>query len=403
MTEDVTASTRTYRIDPADILTEHAASWRVNLPSWIDEGDCPLNRARSPWVLLEDDRPLYFPHGHLDEIRHLGRGRYSHWKDHLFFSSSDNTSPRENGRVYTLVRGLPAAQAAVPAVEEKDGVAETFRTLFVAGCGHSGTTLLFNLLKSHPMVMPTNGYPDGEDHDGWIIHGDLPLAGTAGLPEGERPCTGRGQRCLAAGAEEASADRVARLRRYYRDEVLRGHTDRLAVNKTPHISNKLPFIARVFERTRFVHLVRDVGPMVRGWLKEPSVQGGWLYWPEVPDPCLWVVPPGAGPEFPADPDRFITPEAWRWLVHYWVETNRTIATFAETAPERVLRLRYEDLCRDPAAVLDRLYAFVGLPPLEMVPTYPPIGSPTPPSDAWTAECEAAHPKAAEVRRLFGYR
>jgi hypothetical protein len=38
-----------------------------------------------------------------DQIRHEGKGRYSHWGDHVFFSSSDNTDPRTNGRTYRAV------------------------------------------------------------------------------------------------------------------------------------------------------------------------------------------------------------------------------------------------------------------------------------------------------------
>jgi hypothetical protein len=54
-------------------------------------------------MLLEDDTPLTAPHTAHDEIRRLGRGRYSHWGRYIYFSTSDNTDPRENGRVYKLV------------------------------------------------------------------------------------------------------------------------------------------------------------------------------------------------------------------------------------------------------------------------------------------------------------
>jgi hypothetical protein len=57
-------------------------------------------------MLLEDDTPLTAPHTAHDEIRRLGRGRYSHWGRYVYFSTSDNTDPRKNGRVYKLVRRM---------------------------------------------------------------------------------------------------------------------------------------------------------------------------------------------------------------------------------------------------------------------------------------------------------
>jgi hypothetical protein len=57
-------------------------------------------------ILLENDAPLAAPHTAHEEIRRLGHGRYSHWGRCIYFSSSDNTDPRKNGRVYRLVRRI---------------------------------------------------------------------------------------------------------------------------------------------------------------------------------------------------------------------------------------------------------------------------------------------------------
>lgn len=57
-------------------------------------------------ILLENDTPLSAPHTPHNEIRRLGQGRYSHWGRYMYFSSSDNTDPRKNGRVYKLVQRM---------------------------------------------------------------------------------------------------------------------------------------------------------------------------------------------------------------------------------------------------------------------------------------------------------
>ena len=51
--------------------------------------------------LLEDGKelgPAHVPHA---DVREHGLGRYSHWGQSLWFSTSDNTDPRSNGRRYT--------------------------------------------------------------------------------------------------------------------------------------------------------------------------------------------------------------------------------------------------------------------------------------------------------------
>jgi len=57
---------------------------------------------RSRLKVYENGRPLPLPHCVHTEIRECGQGRFSHWGDRLYFSSTDNTNPLENGRKYTF-------------------------------------------------------------------------------------------------------------------------------------------------------------------------------------------------------------------------------------------------------------------------------------------------------------
>ncbi len=66
-------------------------------------GDCNDIPLLSQWKIYEDDRELGPAHSLHADIKYLGSGRYSHWLDTLYFSSSDNTDPRTNGRKYRLV------------------------------------------------------------------------------------------------------------------------------------------------------------------------------------------------------------------------------------------------------------------------------------------------------------
>ena len=63
-------------------------------------GDSASAAPSSKMVLLEDGRPLGPAHATHDDIRGQGAGRYSHWGQSIYFSSSDCTDPRTNGKSY---------------------------------------------------------------------------------------------------------------------------------------------------------------------------------------------------------------------------------------------------------------------------------------------------------------
>lgn len=54
----------------------------------------------SALVLFEDGEPLGPPHSPHADIRLLGGGRFSHWGAQVYFSTSDGSDPRFNGRCY---------------------------------------------------------------------------------------------------------------------------------------------------------------------------------------------------------------------------------------------------------------------------------------------------------------
>lgn len=54
-------------------------------------------------TLLEDGIPLPYGHAGHEDIRIKGEGRYSHWGAQIYFSSSDNSSPITNGKLYEII------------------------------------------------------------------------------------------------------------------------------------------------------------------------------------------------------------------------------------------------------------------------------------------------------------
>lgn len=72
--------------------------WRVRIPRWVPSDKDDI----STLMIYEDAHPLGPAHAQHFDIREYGRGRFSHWDGVLYFSTTDNSDPRSNGRRYTI-------------------------------------------------------------------------------------------------------------------------------------------------------------------------------------------------------------------------------------------------------------------------------------------------------------
>ncbi|HSQ57654.1 MAG TPA: methyltransferase domain-containing protein [Gemmata sp.] len=86
---------------PAPFRHDGGNCWTVELPELSRQADDADGPRRSALVLYEDGKPLLPPHALHKDIRFTGRGLFSHWQSQLYFSSSDNSDPNTNGRVYS--------------------------------------------------------------------------------------------------------------------------------------------------------------------------------------------------------------------------------------------------------------------------------------------------------------
>jgi SAM-dependent methyltransferase len=76
--------------------------WTAALPQFKEFADNEFIKV-SPLTLFEDEKELGPGHALHDDIRNRGGGLYSHWLENIYFSTSDNTDPNENGRVYSVL------------------------------------------------------------------------------------------------------------------------------------------------------------------------------------------------------------------------------------------------------------------------------------------------------------
>ena len=78
-------------------------------------GDTLSDPCASDVLLVENETVLGPPHTTHSAIAQDGQGRYSHWHSALYFSTSDNSDPRSNGREYHI--HLPLKHPGSPQVE----------------------------------------------------------------------------------------------------------------------------------------------------------------------------------------------------------------------------------------------------------------------------------------------
>jgi hypothetical protein len=92
-------------------------------------GDSLVRQYRSRLRLLEDGKALGPAHARHDAIRARGMGRYSQWGQTLFFSASDHSDPRTNGRRYEVAwEALPPSPLNGEEQDRLDQITTAFRT-----------------------------------------------------------------------------------------------------------------------------------------------------------------------------------------------------------------------------------------------------------------------------------
>ncbi|MCA6121823.1 hypothetical protein J6500_07905 [Bradyrhizobium sp. WSM 1704] len=96
--------------DPAVMQGPFKQFMKTHLYVWYDRerdvqgADSAEDPKRSKLRLFEDQTELGPAHSSANDIIAHGRGRFVHWSDTIQFSTSDNSDPNTNGRVYRIER-----------------------------------------------------------------------------------------------------------------------------------------------------------------------------------------------------------------------------------------------------------------------------------------------------------
>ncbi len=96
--------------------------WIAELSADIPDGDGPDNNFVSLLRLFEDGSEIGPGHALHADIRTHGGGLFSHWNSNLYFSTSDNSSPLDNQRQYTMLLAKPTSDARSSVLQAADDI-----------------------------------------------------------------------------------------------------------------------------------------------------------------------------------------------------------------------------------------------------------------------------------------
>ncbi len=238
------------------------------------------------------------------------------------------------------------------------------RPIFIVGCGRSGTTLLFDIISQHPDVSRSTGYPDGEDHDGWIRYGNCPMSGIGNRASDVYGSGINGRHyCPHLDSSDLTNETVDLMRNYVFDAISKGGGKRF-LNKQPHLSNKIDYLLGIFPDAKIIHIVRECRLVVASWIMVMRQHESLMaYLPEEKYPCLWLFErPVRAEEISClkRNKRFSIGDEKRMWVDYWCKVNMGIASQMMRRLHQLCVVRYEDLLRDPESLMGAINEFLDL-------------------------------------------
>jgi len=225
---------------------------------------------------------------------------------------------------------------------------EKFQRVFLFGCGRSGTSILGDLLATHPDV--TYLYePQGR----WAM-------------VDERTDLWHRYRLKTGSALLEAGDLSDRSIRRFRG-MFRAKTN-LLLDKSPEHAFRLGFLAALDPSARFIHIVRD-GWRVAASIKSVAGQsypiaGRYRYnlWWGLDD-VKWRMLCDLAVErrYIDDEVHRVSDDRERGLCEWLLSVNE-VAVHRDELGNRLLHLKYDDLVSDPGNQLARIAGFLGLEP-----------------------------------------
>lgn len=239
---------------------------------------------------------------------------------------------------------------------------EIFRPIFIVGCGRSGTTLLYQMLATHPDVGWISNYAERRPQTG-LLSAFSPLYRAASdssplrriLPQ---PSEGGNVWDLIDGVDRptdggppvsAEATAAARVRAHAFVRQLLGYQRRSRfLNKNTQNTRRVEYLDALFPDCVVVHVLRNPIAVVESLLRVD-------WWPTL---RAWPFGGATPSEFVAAGGREEVMAATIWQR----ETECAMRDGNALGRQRYIELRYEELVGDWGRVMQEVADFAGLAP-----------------------------------------
>jgi hypothetical protein len=194
------------------------------------------------------------------------------------------------------------------------------RWIFIIGCYNSGTTLLNEILASHPDI-------EGLPHEGVVLTESLPRPEEEGWTRMWHKCHDEMRIRPSEGPERAQ--RIKHQWSLYYASKANNLLEKSIANAV-----RIPYLQKYFRPAYFIYIVRDGYAVAEGIRRKAN-------------PGRWDNPKYQG-EYPID----LCARQWR--------RSDEVVSAARSRAERFLYLQYEELTENPVQVVGQITEFLGL-------------------------------------------
>lgn len=238
--------------------------------------------------------------------------------------------------------------------------------IFIIGLMRSGTTLLMNTLSEHPQLLKA-GF---ELNDIWNNIGGAPCSVNCAERTEEDFSVEYANNMTAYFTSyiEKSKSFMRHLARWsakkhYGSGAIRYDWDDLyLMNKSPHLSNKIRYINKMYPKAKFIVIVRDIyGQSASLKMHFENHHKKENYYFELPDDASYCWTNHLNPDVKKLKTSNIYPGNFGLIPKSWIRLNRLIFNHLETVPKaNKLVLTYESLVTNQENELSKVFGFLNL-------------------------------------------
>lgn len=238
--------------------------------------------------------------------------------------------------------------------------------LFITGCMRSGTTFLVSKLAEHPQLLKIGSELN-------YVWGEI----------GGAPCL---DRCPSLTKLDANPKYTYNMSMYFRDFIeesksIKRHLMRvntylsdgiervfydwkniIPMNKSPHLTNKIPYIHALFPESKIIFIIRDIhaqSASMKSFADKLFISKKKVYFAPNDEKSCWSFLPID--EIPNSENYY--PKKFSVLPEMWIKLNYiALKELSKIPTEKRIIIQYEDLVNEQSHILKKVFDHLNMEP-----------------------------------------